>query len=49
MLQHRAIVLPEETRNRIAGCHDVDTLERWLDRSFTASSADELFAQEDAG
>lgn len=37
-----------ETRDRIVGCADLDTLGRWLDLAFTASGADELFTEGDS-
>lgn len=43
MLQHREILVADETRNRIVECHDVERLEQWVDRAFTVRTAEELF------
>ncbi|WP_043237433.1 hypothetical protein [Streptomyces violaceusniger] len=48
-LERRGITTPPEARDRITNCTDLDTLDRWFDRAFTVSSADELFAEEEPG
>ncbi|MFI2631893.1 hypothetical protein ACH5A2_16015 [Streptomyces collinus] len=47
-LEARGVAVPHEARDRIAGCTDLDLLNRWLDRTPHVKSVDELFA-EDAG
>lgn len=42
MLAHRGITVSDETRERITGCHDLDTLNRWVDEAFTVAGAEEL-------
>ncbi|MCG0288904.1 hypothetical protein [Streptomyces sp. PSAA01] len=48
-LEKRGITTPPETRDRITDCTDLGTLDRWFDRAFTVSTADELFAEEELG
>ncbi|GHC50799.1 hypothetical protein GCM10010507_28310 [Streptomyces cinnamoneus] len=43
VLEHRKIPVPPEIRERILSCTYLDTLGQWLDRSFTASTAEEIF------
>ena len=45
-LEARGISVPTEARDRIAGCTDLDLLNRWLDRTPHVESADELFAED---
>lgn len=47
VLESRGVALPPRIRERITTCTDYYTLQRWLDRSFTATSADDLFAEDD--
>ncbi|MEU6141329.1 hypothetical protein ABZ848_13290 [Streptomyces sp. NPDC047081] len=47
-LEKRGIAVPEETRERVTSCTDLDTLTAWFDRSLTAATAEDLFV-EDAG
>ncbi|MFE9448875.1 hypothetical protein [Streptomyces sp. NPDC006739] len=47
-LEARGISVPKEARDRIAGCTDLDLLNRWLDRTPHVESVDDLFAG-DAG
>ncbi|MFJ1993664.1 hypothetical protein [Streptomyces asiaticus] len=49
VLEKRGIPTLAETRDRIINCTDLDTLDRWLDRAVTVSTADELFAEEEPG
>ncbi|MFH9012792.1 hypothetical protein ACH4C6_15545, partial [Streptomyces sp. NPDC017943] len=44
VLQKRGIPLTPDDRARITTCTDLDTLTRWFDRSLTAASAADLFA-----
>jgi flagellar biosynthesis/type III secretory pathway protein FliH len=44
ILTRRGLILTAEQRGRIAECTELAVLERWLDRSLTVSSVDELFA-----
>jgi hypothetical protein len=46
VLEKRGIHLPEDTRDRITSCTDLDTLTLWFDRSLTAGTAEDLFAEE---
>ncbi|MBB5117499.1 hypothetical protein AF335_03025 [Streptomyces eurocidicus] len=46
VLEKRGILVPAETRERITSCTDLHTLERWMDRALTVSTADELFEDE---
>jgi hypothetical protein len=43
-LSLRGLTLTAEQRRRISVCTDAATLDQWLERSLTVSSADELFA-----
>ncbi|MGW2642948.1 hypothetical protein [Streptomyces sp. NPDC001348] len=45
-LEARGVFVPEEARDRIADCTDLDLLNRWLDRTPHVESVDELFAEE---
>ncbi|MBO3674148.1 hypothetical protein [Streptomyces sp. NEAU-YJ-81] len=47
VLEKRGIPTLAETRDRITNCTDLDTLDRWLDRAFAVSTADELFTEDD--
>lgn len=44
VLATRGVEVPDEARDRIARCTDEETLGTWLDRSVTATTVDELFA-----
>ncbi len=46
VLEKRGIDIPEDTRDRITSCTDLDTLTLWFDRSLTAGTAEDLFAEE---
>jgi hypothetical protein len=39
----RGIRLPDEVRERILSCTDLDQIELWIQRAATATAADELF------
>lgn len=47
VLAARGLDVPDEIRERIVGCDDPDLLRRWLTRAVTASSAEEIFIEED--
>ncbi|GAA1521597.1 hypothetical protein GCM10009730_31600 [Streptomyces albidochromogenes] len=46
LLTKRGIEVPEEARDRITDCTDLDTLSVWFDRAITATSAQELFSED---
>ncbi|WP_324789162.1 hypothetical protein [Streptomyces sp. H51] len=46
VLELHGVPVPEDVRERIASCTDLDVLARWFDRSLTATAAEELFAEE---
>ncbi|MFF3317245.1 hypothetical protein ACFYV5_17300 [Streptomyces sp. NPDC003035] len=46
LLAGRGVPVPEVMAQRISGCTDSDTLDRWFDRAITAVHAEELFADE---
>lgn len=46
VLEKRGIPVPEDTRDRIISCTDLDTLALWFDRSLTATTVEDLFAEE---
>jgi hypothetical protein len=39
----RGIALTDEERERVLGCTDLETLNRWFDAALDATSADEIF------
>ncbi|MFD7130425.1 hypothetical protein [Streptomyces sp. NPDC059894] len=43
VLEVRGIEVPEAARERVTSCTDLEVLGTWLDRSLTASTADDLF------
>ncbi|WP_035697650.1 hypothetical protein [Glycomyces tenuis] len=43
LLDLRGIEVPAETRARIEGCTDSDTVDRWFARAANASGIDEVF------
>jgi hypothetical protein len=45
VLDRRLLTVSDDQRERILTCTDIATLEGWLDKAVTASSADELFAE----
>ncbi|WP_285487083.1 hypothetical protein, partial [Amycolatopsis taiwanensis] len=45
VLESRGIEVPEQVRERISGCTDLDQLEGWIHRVATVNSVDELFNQ----
>ncbi|WP_312018545.1 hypothetical protein [Streptomyces sp. I05A-00742] len=46
MLERREVAVPDEVRERVLGCSDLETLGRWLDRAFTVTNAEDLFEEE---
>ncbi|MET8030884.1 hypothetical protein [Streptomyces avermitilis] len=46
VLKTRGIPVPDEVRQRVSGCADPDTLDRWLDQAVTVSDAKDLFAED---
>ncbi|MEU5292807.1 hypothetical protein [Streptomyces umbrinus] len=48
VLEKRGIPVPEDTRERITSCADLDTLALWVDRSWTAAAVEDLFAEDPA-
>ncbi|MDV7215748.1 hypothetical protein [Streptomyces prunicolor] len=45
VLERRGIPVPDDIRERITSCTDLDTLTLWFDRSLTASTAEDLFVE----
>jgi hypothetical protein len=45
VLEKRGVPAPENIRERITSCTDLDTLTLWFDRSLTASTAEDLFVE----
>ncbi len=43
VLHHRGIPVPDDIRNHVATCSDLDELTRWLGRAIDADSIDGLF------
>ncbi|MER6104856.1 hypothetical protein ABT115_21665 [Streptomyces sp. NPDC001832] len=46
LLAQTALHVPDETRDRITDCDDMDALTRWLLRAPSASCVDELFDEQ---
>jgi hypothetical protein len=44
VLEARGVEVPDDARERIAGCTDREQLETWIRRAATATSAEDLFA-----
>lgn len=44
VLKARGVAVSEAVRTRVLGCHDLNTLDRWLARAATAASDAEVFA-----
>ena len=45
VLEKHGIDVPDDIRERITSCSDLDTLTLWFDRSLTASTAEDLFVE----
>jgi len=43
VLRRRNLAVSEAQAAQLAACHDLDTLERWLDLAITAANAAEVF------
>lgn len=43
ILEVRGVEVPDSVRERVAGCTDLDMLGTWLDRSLSATHAEDLF------
>lgn len=48
LLESRGVAVPEDDRERITGCTDLDVLDRWFDRAITAPDADALFVEDES-
>jgi hypothetical protein len=48
VLDARGINVPDEVRERVTACDDLELLDRWLVRAATVASAEEIFREEDA-
>jgi hypothetical protein len=46
ILDRRGIEIPEDARERITSCTDLDVLGTWFDRSLTVTNTEELFMEE---
>ncbi|MEW2401749.1 hypothetical protein [Streptomyces sp. NPDC046862] len=46
LLERRGIAVTKDVRERVLGCTDLATLTLWFDRSLTATTAEDLFAEE---
>ena len=46
ILHVRGVEVPDSVRERVVGCTDLDVLGTWLDRSLSATHAEELFGEE---
>ncbi|MFD4857268.1 hypothetical protein [Streptomyces atratus] len=44
LLAQAGVDVPEEARERVMGCADLDILSRWLLRAPTATSVEDVFA-----
>ncbi|MBD0745616.1 hypothetical protein [Streptomyces sp. CBMA152] len=44
LLERRGVEVPDEARERITTCDDLDTLSRWFDLAITATTIEEVFA-----
>ncbi|MER5536323.1 hypothetical protein [Streptomyces mirabilis] len=49
VLEKHGVNVPEDVRERITSCTDLDTLMLWFDRSLTAATAEDLFAEDEDG
>lgn len=46
VLEQRGLDVPDDVRDRVTGCADPETLRGWLAPAVTATSAEEIFADE---
>ncbi|MGW4139164.1 hypothetical protein ACWELV_20610 [Streptomyces mirabilis] len=49
VLEKHGVDVPEDIRDRVTSCTDLDTLMLWFDRSLTATTAEDLFAENEDG
>ncbi|MEV7219624.1 hypothetical protein AB0N98_07015 [Streptomyces sp. NPDC093681] len=49
LLGDRGVEVPEEARERILGCQDLEVLDLWVRRAVTAVSVAEVFGASDGG
>ncbi|MEU5366268.1 hypothetical protein ABZ354_22810 [Streptomyces sp. NPDC005925] len=47
VLEVRGLPVPDDVRDRIIGCTDLDRVNTWLDRSVTVERAEDLFTEDD--
>jgi hypothetical protein len=45
ILRRRGVVVADEQQHQICACTDLATLDRWLDRAFSATSVAEVLAE----
>ncbi|GHE80672.1 hypothetical protein GCM10018785_55900 [Streptomyces longispororuber] len=45
ILEKRGVTVPDDVRERVMGCSDLDTLDVWFSRALKAESAEELFRE----
>jgi hypothetical protein len=48
VLEHRSVPVPDPIRERVSSTRNEDQLQRWFDRAFAASSAEDIFDELDA-
>ncbi|WP_432147537.1 hypothetical protein [Streptomyces sp. bgisy029] len=46
ILAVRGVEVPDEVRQRITGCKDLDVLDVWFERAITASTADAVLGED---
>ncbi|MFD3972481.1 hypothetical protein [Streptomyces cyaneofuscatus] len=46
ILAVRGVEVPDEVRQRITGCKDLDVLDVWFGRAITASTADAVLGED---
>jgi hypothetical protein len=44
ILKRRGMAVTDDQQRQIVACTDLSTLDRWLDRAFSVTAVDELFA-----
>ncbi|OLZ62054.1 hypothetical protein AV521_43050 [Streptomyces sp. IMTB 2501] len=45
ILDRNGVEVPDETRERVMSCHDLDLLGVWFDRAIKATTASEVFTE----
>ncbi|MER7490525.1 hypothetical protein ABTY20_32510 [Streptomyces sp. NPDC126497] len=48
VLNVRGLAIPDEVRERVAACTDLDSLTAWFDRALTITTAEDLFTEDPA-